>query len=84
MSEHIELNEYGRLVFRHYANKNLFLHRPFKWQDRIMMLHESDKGRQHIQDFKFSTFDLTGWIPVTKEEDEKVKGNYTEIYENNG
>ena len=59
MRGHIELDEYGRLVFRHYANKNLFLHRPFSWQDRITMLHESDKGRQFIQQFKFSTFDLT-------------------------
>lgn len=78
--EEYYLNDYGKVVFRHYCNKKLFLHRPYYWQDRIIMLDESS-GRQHIDSFRFSTFDLGAWEPVTKEQAAKVKGSFTEIYE---
>lgn len=77
------LNEHGRLVFKHKTHKNMFLHRDYYWVDSITMLHESnDAGRQYIDSFKFSTYDLSAWELITKEQDEKVKSNYTEIYLN--
>lgn len=83
MNKEIELDKHGRLVFRHYSNKNLFLHRPYRWSDRLIMLHESNEnGRQVIDEFKYSTFNLNAWIPVTVEEDKLIKSNYTEIYGN--
>jgi hypothetical protein len=74
------LDDYGRLVFAHSTNKNIFLHRAYYWVDLLSMLHESEEGRKHIDSYKFSTYDLFGWTLITKEQDSKVVKNYTEIY----
>jgi hypothetical protein len=75
----IELNEHGKLVFKHKTNKRLFLDRSYRWVDRLILLDETD-GRQVIDEFKYSTFDLSAWEPMTKEEFDSVKSSYKEIY----
>ena len=74
-----ELNENGLLVYKHMTNKHLFLQRSYRWKDSILLMDESN-GRQIIQGFKYSTFDLSGWELITKEEYDKVEKKYTDIY----
>jgi len=74
-----ELNDYGLLVFKHKTNKNIFLQRSFKWIDRITMIDEAE-GRQIIDTFKFSEFDLSSWEAVTREEYSKAKKSFKEMY----
>ena len=74
-----ELNEYGLLVFKHKTNKRLFLQRSYRWADRLTLIDETE-GRQIIDEFKFSTFDLSSWSSLTKEEYDSVESNYKEIW----
>ena len=73
---------FGRIIFYHRTDKNLFAHRAYHWCDRIIVNHESDEGgRRVISDNKFSTFDLSDWHIMDKELDKLVKNNYSEIYD---
>jgi hypothetical protein len=75
------LNEFGLLIWKHKTNKRLFLHRYYYWVDRVTLIDEdSDSGRQIIQDFKHSTFNYLPWELISKEEEQKVKNSYIEIY----
>jgi hypothetical protein len=79
-NEPIELNEFGMAVWKHRHNKALFAERPHGWQDRIIIIDESDGGRRWIDSKPFSTFDFSEWIPMTLEEYRRVKACYKEIY----
>jgi hypothetical protein len=79
----IELNEFGRAVWRHKENKNLFVSREYNWCDRVIVLDETE-SRRIIDDVPFSTFDFTNWIPITAEEFKKVKHNFKDIYDGCG
>jgi hypothetical protein len=74
-----ELNEDGKLVYKHKTNKRLFLERAYRWVDRMILLDETE-GRQVIDTYRYSTYDLSAWTPVTKKEYDSVKSNYKEIY----
>ncbi len=74
----IELDEYGKLVFKHKTNPNLFAERPYWWVDRIIVLDET-KGRRVIQDTQYSKFDLSDWEPMTKEEYACVERKYKDL-----
>lgn len=78
MKKEIRLDEYGRLVFKHKTNPNLFAERPYYWVDRITVLDETE-GRRVIQDTKYSTFDLTDWEPMTLDEYRSVKSKYKDF-----
>lgn len=67
-----ELNEHGLLIFKHSSNKNIMLFRSYKWVDRILLINK--KTNEYIMGFKYSTFDLTEWTPITKEEYDKLGG----------
>lgn len=75
----IELNEFGMLVFKHKTNKRLFLQRTYRWVDDIALIDETE-DRQHIDSWKYSTFNLDAWTPMTVEEYSRVKSKYREIY----
>jgi hypothetical protein len=75
-----ELNEYGLLVFKHKTNKRLFLQKAYRWVDRLILIDETE-GRQIIDSHPYSTYNLSAWEPVTKEEYAKVKSKYKEIYD---
>jgi hypothetical protein len=77
----IELNEFGKAIWRHKENKNLFVERSYSWCDRVVVIDEKE-GRRIIEDVQFSTFDFMDWIPVTVEEFQKVKQKLKEIYDN--
>ncbi len=79
MKEEIELNEYGLLVFKHKTNKRLFLQKSYKWKDNLILLDETE-GRQIIDNYKYSTYNLDAWESVTKEEYSKVKTHFKDIY----
>jgi hypothetical protein len=76
------LTEFGLLVWKHKTHKGLFLHRHYHWVDRVTLVDEAN-GRRVVDSFKHSTFDYSAWELITKEEDSKVKDNYTEIYLHN-
>lgn len=76
-----ELNEFGLLVFKHKTNKRLFLQKAYRWVDRLILLDETE-DRQIVDSYKFSTYNLGAWEPMTKEEFNKVKTKFREIYEN--
>ncbi len=75
-----ELSDNGLLVFKHKTNKRLFLQRTYRWKDQLDLIDEAE-GRQHIMSFPYSSIDVSAWEPVTKEEYEKVKRRYREIYD---
>lgn len=79
LSKKYWLNEYGLLVYKHKTNKRLFLQRSYDWVDRITLIDETE-GRQHIDEWKFSTYDLSAWELMTKEEYDSVQYNFKEIY----
>ena len=76
----IELDGNRLLIFKHKTNKRLFLERPYYWVDRIILIDETE-DRDIVMDFKYSTFDLYAWTPMTKEEYISVKSKYREIYD---
>lgn len=75
-----ELNEHGKLVFKHKTNKRLFLERAYKWVNNLILLDETE-GRQIIMSFKFTDFDFSSWEPITKNEYDKIINKYREIYD---
>ncbi len=76
----IKLNDFGRAVWKHKINKNLFACRSYDWVDRILTIDESI-DRTVVSDDKFSTFDFTNWEPMTVAEHNLVKRRFKEIYE---
>lgn len=76
----MELNEYGRRVWKHKTNKILFLDKPYSWSDRLFLLDETE-SRQIVDSFLASTFDFSAWEPMTKEEYTSVVKHFKEIYE---
>lgn len=76
----IELNQYGMLVFKHKTNKRLFLEKSYSWVDRLTLIDETE-GRQIVDDFIFSEFNLSAWEPMTQKEYDSVVKMYKEIYD---
>ena len=79
MTNPVELNEFGRAIWKHRENKNLFAERSYRWVDRIIILGESN-GRRIIAEGKYSEFDFSDWTPMSIEEFSRVKECYREIY----
>jgi hypothetical protein len=75
----MELNRYGKKVWKHKTNKRLFLQQSYRWVDKLMLIDETESG-EIIMNFKASTFDFYAWNPMTKEEYDSVKLKYKEIY----
>jgi hypothetical protein len=78
----MELNEFGKRVWKHKTNKRLFLEQAYRWKDSLILLDETE-GRQVVDSFVASTFDYSAWEPMTKEEYDSVVSNYLEIYSEN-
>jgi hypothetical protein len=79
------LNQYGLRVWKHIANKRLFLQQAYEWEDRLILLDETEtdtKGRHVVDVYKASSFNYDYWIPMTQSEFDSVKSYYKEIYEN--
>jgi hypothetical protein len=85
------LTEHGMVVYKHKTNKELFIQRSFHWKDSCSLIHEHYRkdstcetggyeARQHIDSYRFSTYDFGAWELMTKEEFDSVKGSYKEIY----
>jgi hypothetical protein len=78
-----ELNDHGLRVWKHRTNKRLFLQQSYEWEDRLILLNETDtEGRQVVDEFKASSFNYDYWIPMTQSEFDSIKSYYKEIYEN--
>ena len=77
--EKIELNEYGKAVWKHKTNHRLFLEQSYRWVDRLTLIDETE-GRQIIDSYKASTYDYSAWTPMTVTEYNSVVYKYCEIY----
>lgn len=77
----MELNEFGKRVWKHKTNKRLFLEQSYSWKDSLILLDETE-DRQIVDSFAASTFDYSAWEPMTKEEYDSVVSKYREIYLN--
>lgn len=75
----MELNEFGKKVWKHKSNKRLFLEQSYKWKDVLVLIDETE-GRQIVDNYKASTYDYSAWTPMTKEEYDSVKSYYKEIH----
>jgi hypothetical protein len=76
----MELDSFGKRVWKHKTNKRLFLEQSYRWVDRLILLDETD-GRQIVDEYKASTYDYSAWQPMSKKEYDLVKSNFKEIYE---
>lgn len=76
----MELDEFGKKVWKHKSNKRLFLEQSYRWKDTLVLIDETE-GRQIIDDYKASTYDYFAWTPMTKEEYDSVKSYYKEIHQ---
>lgn len=56
------LNDFGKLEW---TKGTLRAIKSYSWCDRIIVVDES-RGRLVVSDTLYSTFDFTGWTPVTK------------------
>ncbi len=74
----IPLDDFGKLVFKHKINPNLFAERTYYWVDRIIVLDETGGRRRIIESTQYSIFNLSGWEPMTREEYDSVKKYYKE------
>jgi len=77
----IELNEFGKLVFKYKINPNVFAERVYEWVDRIIVLDETGDIRRLIFDGLYSTFDFSDWEPMTKKEYALGKRMYKDFRE---
>lgn len=77
----MELDEYGKRVWKHKTNKRLFLEQAYSWKPRMIMIEEFGSERNVVMSFDVSTFDYTCWESMTKEEFDSVKEQYKEIYD---
>ena len=76
----MELDEFGKRVWKHKTNKRLFLQQSYSWKDNLILLDETE-GRQIVDSYKASTYDFSAWESMTKEEYDSVKSYYKEIYD---
>lgn len=79
-AEPIVLDEYGLAIWRHKYSKALFVERPYRWADKVVVLDEADDRRLVVDSSEFSTFNFVHWIPVTVEEHKKIRRLYKDIY----
>lgn len=64
----IELNEFGKMIWQNKARPEMWAERAYSWCDRVLFM----VNRQVYDTQKFSTFDFSGWQPITVEEYEKM------------
>lgn len=65
----IEINEFGKAVWLK-DRTNIMAHREYRWCDAVLVVDEG-RSRLVLETSKFSTFDFTGWTPLTKNEYEQ-------------
>jgi hypothetical protein len=75
----MELDEFGKRVWKHKTNKRLFLQQSYRWIDRLTLIDETESW-EIVMNFEASTFNFYAWEPMIKEEYDSVKNSYKEIY----
>jgi len=77
----IELNEFGKKVWKHKTNKRMFLEQSYVWKERLTLIEEFEEERNVVMTFELNNFDFSAWTPMTQEEFNSVKNQYKDIYE---
>ena len=76
----MELNEFGKKVWKHKTNKWMFLEQSYVWKEGLTLIEEFEDERNVVMTFELKSFDFSSWTPMTKEEFDSVKSQYKEIY----
>jgi hypothetical protein len=76
----MELNEFGKRVWKHKTNKRLFLEQSYIWKERLTLIDEFEDERNVVMTFELNSFDFSSWTPMMKEEFDSIKSQYKEIY----
>ncbi len=76
----MNLDEFGKKVWKHKTNKRLFLEQSYIWKERLTLIDEFEDERNVVMTFELNSFDFSAWTPMTKEEFDSVKSCYKEIY----
>jgi hypothetical protein len=76
----MELDEFGKKVWKHKTNKRMFLEQSYAWKERLTLIEEFEDERNVVMTFGLKSFDFSPWTPMTKEEFNSVKSQYKEIY----
>jgi hypothetical protein len=78
----MELNEFGKRVWKHKVNRRLFLEQSYRWVKDVYVIEESEDCRRLVESYSLTTVDLSEWVPMSKQEFDTVKYYYREIYNN--
>jgi hypothetical protein len=76
----MELDEFGKKVWKHKTNKRLFLEQSYIWKERLTLIEEFEDERNVVMTFELNSFDFSAWAPMTKEEFDSVKSYYKETF----
>ena len=76
----MELDEFGKKVWKHKTNKRLFLEQSYIWKERLTLIEEFEDERNVVMTFELNSFDFSAWTPMTKEEFDSVKSYYKETF----
>jgi type IV secretory pathway VirB4 component len=76
----MELDEFGKRVWKHKTNKRMFLEQAYHWKKTMILLEEFEEERNVVMCLDIETTNLDSWVPMTKKEFESVKRCYKEIY----
>lgn len=81
-NKHIINPKCGARVWRNKLSKYLFAHQSYGWVNHCMLLYETKFERRSLDTLSLEkVIESPDWIPVTKEEADKVKGTFVEIYD---
>jgi len=76
----MELDEFGKRVWKHKTNKRMFLEQTYHWKKTMVLIEEFEDERNIVMSLDIEKTDLSSWMPMTKKEFDSVKRNYKEIY----
>ena len=76
----MELDEFGKKVWKHKTNKRLFLEQSYIWKERLTLIEEFEDERNVVMTFELNSFDFSAWTPMTKKEFDSVKSYYKETF----
>ena len=78
----MELNEFGKRVWKHKCSKILFAEQSYGWVRRVSIIQEDGNHRRVIEQYNLTDFERLSdnWEPMTKEEHDSVERQYKEIY----
>ena len=76
----MELDEFGKKVWKHKTNKRMFLEQSYNWKERLTLIEEFGDERNVVMQFNTAGFDFSAWTPMSQSEFDSIRSYYREIY----